>query len=169
MGPDDAVILVTHQPRWLAEWFWEATGAHNLRQLVRGSLRGRARVHLAGAPNPPHEIGRPVAIAETVRCMGSAATSDFFSILRVELSDMLCTDCFVCWRWYGCSCRYVCSYAHIYVCRLSCLLGGHPPYPASRVIFVTWLQHLTSSGSHRGPALLHAALLPALQACKPSA
>lgn len=53
LGPDDAVILVTHQPRWLAEWFWEETGAHNLRQLVRGSLRGRARVHLAGEPPLP--------------------------------------------------------------------------------------------------------------------
>ena len=48
MAEDDAVILVTHQPRWLAEWFWEETGSHNLRQLVRGSLRGRARVWLSG-------------------------------------------------------------------------------------------------------------------------
>ena len=48
MAEDDAVIMVTHQPRWLAEWFWEETGSHNLRQLVRGSLRGRARVWLSG-------------------------------------------------------------------------------------------------------------------------
>ena len=49
MAEDDAVILVTHQPRWLTEWFWEETGSHNLRQLVRGSLRGRARVWLSGS------------------------------------------------------------------------------------------------------------------------
>lgn len=48
MGPDDAVILVTHQPRWLMDWFWEEPACHNLRQLVRNHLRGRARVHLAG-------------------------------------------------------------------------------------------------------------------------
>lgn len=48
MGPDDQVILVTHQPRWLMDWFWEEAATHNLRQLVRGHLRGRARVHLAG-------------------------------------------------------------------------------------------------------------------------
>ena len=48
MGPEDQVILVTHQPRWLMDWFWEEAATHNLRQLVRGHLRGRARVHLAG-------------------------------------------------------------------------------------------------------------------------
>ena len=56
MGPDDAAILVTHQPRWLMDWFWEEAACHNLRQLVRAHLRGRARVHLAGeaiAPEKP--------------------------------------------------------------------------------------------------------------------
>lgn len=53
MGPDDAVILVTHQPPWLMDWFWEEPACHNLRQLVRGHLKGRARVHLAGTPPPP--------------------------------------------------------------------------------------------------------------------
>lgn len=48
MGPGDQAILVTHQPRWLSDWFWDETACHNLRQLVRGHLRGRARVHLAG-------------------------------------------------------------------------------------------------------------------------
>ena len=48
MGPDDQAILVTHQPRWLMDWFWERAACHNLRQLVRGHLRGRARVHLSG-------------------------------------------------------------------------------------------------------------------------
>lgn len=48
MGPEDQCILVTHQPRWLADWFWDEMSCHNLRQLVRGHLRGRARVHLAG-------------------------------------------------------------------------------------------------------------------------
>lgn len=48
MGPGDQAILVTHQPRWLSDWFWDETACHNLRQLVRGHLKGRARVHLAG-------------------------------------------------------------------------------------------------------------------------
>lgn len=49
MGVDDQAILVTHQPGWLSDWFHEEAGSHNLRQLVRGHLRGRARIHLAGA------------------------------------------------------------------------------------------------------------------------
>jgi hypothetical protein len=48
MGPEDCAILVTHQPRWLMDWFFEEAACHNLRQLVRQHLRGRARVHLAG-------------------------------------------------------------------------------------------------------------------------
>lgn len=50
MGPEDQAILVTHQPGWLADWFHEEAAALNLRQLVRGHLRGRARLHLAGLP-----------------------------------------------------------------------------------------------------------------------
>ncbi|GIL77238.1 hypothetical protein Vretifemale_6729 [Volvox reticuliferus] len=48
MGPDDQVILMTHEPLWLLEWFWQRRHGTNLRQLVRGHLRGRARLHLAG-------------------------------------------------------------------------------------------------------------------------
>ena len=59
MKPDDQAILVTHQPMWLAEWFSEKAGCHNLRQLVRCHLRGRARIHLAGASL---QLQRPVSL-----------------------------------------------------------------------------------------------------------
>ena len=52
MKPGDQAILVTHQPMWLADWFHEKAGCHNLRQLVRCHLRGRARIHLAGKVLP---------------------------------------------------------------------------------------------------------------------
>jgi len=48
LGPNDNVIIITHEPTWLLEWFWASSSSSNLRQLVRGHLRGRARVHLAG-------------------------------------------------------------------------------------------------------------------------
>ena len=48
MGPDDQVILVQHCPTWLIDWFWGHSAGKNLRQLVRGPLQGRARMHLAG-------------------------------------------------------------------------------------------------------------------------
>jgi hypothetical protein len=48
LGPSDNVIIITHEPTWLLEWFWASSSSSNLRQLVRGHLRGRARVHMAG-------------------------------------------------------------------------------------------------------------------------
>jgi hypothetical protein len=74
MAEDDAVILVTHQPRWLAEWFWEETGSHNLRQLVRGSLRGRARVWLSGLPcKPCHPAACMTNPVPSTRCQAGAS------------------------------------------------------------------------------------------------
>lgn len=54
LGPDDNVIIITHEPTWLLEWFWASSSSSNLRQLVRGHLRGRARVHLAGERGGRH-------------------------------------------------------------------------------------------------------------------
>lgn len=48
MGPTDAAIIVTHCPHWLIDWYWGKHSGKNLRQLVRGVLKGRARMHLAG-------------------------------------------------------------------------------------------------------------------------
>ena len=40
---------VQHCPTWLTGWFWGHPGtAKNLRQLVRGPLKGRARIQMAG-------------------------------------------------------------------------------------------------------------------------
>lgn len=48
MGPTDQVILLTHQPTWLLDWYWGHRLAPNLQQLIRRHLRGRARMHIAG-------------------------------------------------------------------------------------------------------------------------
>lgn len=45
---DAQVIVMTHEPVWLLQWYWAQPMGPNLRQLIRGHLRGRARVHLAG-------------------------------------------------------------------------------------------------------------------------
>ncbi|EFN50573.1 hypothetical protein CHLNCDRAFT_136265 [Chlorella variabilis] len=49
LGPGDQVVLVQHCPSWLVDWFWGRCQGSNLRQLVRGPLRGRARLQLAEA------------------------------------------------------------------------------------------------------------------------
>lgn len=48
MQHDHRAIIVTHCPQWLIDWFWGRNDGKNLRQLLRGPLRGRARIHLAG-------------------------------------------------------------------------------------------------------------------------
>ena len=68
MKPNDQAILVTHQPMWLQEWFKEKMGCHNLRQLVRCHLRGRARIHLAGV------FYDTAACWSTLRCTAGAWT-----------------------------------------------------------------------------------------------
>lgn len=48
LSEGDNVVLMTHQPLWLAEWFHQRRQGSNLRQLVHGHLRGRVPVHMAG-------------------------------------------------------------------------------------------------------------------------
>lgn len=48
MAPGDAAIMVTHCPLWLIDWFWGHHSGKNLRQLIRGPLRGKVRLKLAG-------------------------------------------------------------------------------------------------------------------------
>lgn len=50
MGPNGKVIIVTHCPPWLIDWFFGVDKrAHKLlRQLITGPLRGRTRLRLAG-------------------------------------------------------------------------------------------------------------------------
>lgn len=60
MGAEDQAVLVTHQPGWLQDWFHEEAAAGlNLRQLVRGHLCGRARLHLAGESLLSHPLLPP--------------------------------------------------------------------------------------------------------------
>lgn len=48
MEADDSAIIVTHCPQWLVDWFWGHHTGKNLRQLVRGPLRGKVKLRLAG-------------------------------------------------------------------------------------------------------------------------
>lgn len=35
LAPDDAVVIITHEPCWLLEWFWQHPAAANLRCVLR--------------------------------------------------------------------------------------------------------------------------------------
>ncbi|XP_047309169.1 uncharacterized protein LOC124912574 [Impatiens glandulifera] len=48
VGDDDSVIIVTHEPIWLLDWYWSETSAKNVLHLVRDCLKGRCKIWIAG-------------------------------------------------------------------------------------------------------------------------
>lgn len=48
VGEDDSVILVTHEPNWLLDWYWDSTTGSNVAHFVEHYLKGRCRLRIAG-------------------------------------------------------------------------------------------------------------------------
>jgi hypothetical protein len=48
MGPDDRVIVCTHEPTWLLSWYEGAAEPRTLLELIEGRLKGRCIIRLAG-------------------------------------------------------------------------------------------------------------------------
>ena len=48
VGESDSVIVITHEPNWLLDWYWgDKTGA-NVAYLIQEYLRGRCKLRMAG-------------------------------------------------------------------------------------------------------------------------
>ncbi|GBG79282.1 hypothetical protein CBR_g29432 [Chara braunii] len=45
---DGVVILVTHEPNWLLDWYWDRSTGKNVTYLIQQHLRGRCKVRFAG-------------------------------------------------------------------------------------------------------------------------
>lgn len=45
---DDNVILVTHEPNWLLDWYWDSGTGRNVAHFVEDHLKGRCRLRIAG-------------------------------------------------------------------------------------------------------------------------
>lgn len=48
MGIDDAVIIMTHEPSWLLDWYWNDVSGKNVSHLIRDYLNGRCKLRIAG-------------------------------------------------------------------------------------------------------------------------
>ncbi|XP_059637902.1 uncharacterized protein LOC132279866 [Cornus florida] len=48
VGDDDSVIIVTHEPNWLLDWYWNDTTGKNISYLIRDCLKGRCKLRVAG-------------------------------------------------------------------------------------------------------------------------
>ncbi|GAB4856600.1 hypothetical protein Ancab_014516 [Ancistrocladus abbreviatus] len=48
VGDHDSVIIMTHEPNWLLDWYWNGSSGKNIWHLIRDHLKGRCKLRLAG-------------------------------------------------------------------------------------------------------------------------
>ncbi|AEE84691.2 Calcineurin-like metallo-phosphoesterase superfamily protein [Arabidopsis thaliana] len=48
VGENDAVIIITHEPNWLLDWYWKDDTGKNMRHLIFEFLKGRCKLRMAG-------------------------------------------------------------------------------------------------------------------------
>ncbi|KAL6647234.1 hypothetical protein ACP70R_014671 [Stipagrostis hirtigluma subsp. patula] len=48
VGENDSVIVVTHEPNWLLDWYWKETTGKNVLHLIQDYLNGRCKLRMAG-------------------------------------------------------------------------------------------------------------------------
>ncbi|KAF3779958.1 hypothetical protein EJ110_NYTH40416 [Nymphaea thermarum] len=48
VGEHDSVIVVTHEPNWLLDWYWKETSGKNVSHLICDYLKGRCKLRMAG-------------------------------------------------------------------------------------------------------------------------
>ncbi|CAI9753463.1 unnamed protein product [Fraxinus pennsylvanica] len=48
VGDNDSVIIMTHEPNWLLDWYWNDVTGRNVSHLIRDYLRGRCKLRMAG-------------------------------------------------------------------------------------------------------------------------
>lgn len=48
VGKNECVIVMTHEPNWLLDWYWGGSTGRNVSHLIQEHLRGRCRLRLAG-------------------------------------------------------------------------------------------------------------------------
>ncbi|KAE8729191.1 Calcineurin-like metallo-phosphoesterase superfamily protein isoform 2 [Hibiscus syriacus] len=48
VGENDSVIIMTHEPHWLLDWYWNNISGENVSHLIRDYLKGRCKLRIAG-------------------------------------------------------------------------------------------------------------------------
>lgn len=48
VGEDDSVIIMTHEPNWILDWYWSDVSGKNVSHLTRDYLKGRCKLRIAG-------------------------------------------------------------------------------------------------------------------------
>ncbi|KAI3825561.1 hypothetical protein L1987_07051 [Smallanthus sonchifolius] len=45
---NDSVIIMTHEPNWILDWYWDSITGKNVSHLVKDHLKGRCKLRMAG-------------------------------------------------------------------------------------------------------------------------
>lgn len=48
VGDNDSIIVITHEPTWLLNWYWNDDTGKNVSHLIRDYMKGRCRLRMAG-------------------------------------------------------------------------------------------------------------------------
>lgn len=48
VGENDSVIIVTHEPNWLLDWYWKETTGKSVSHLIQEYVNGRCKLRMAG-------------------------------------------------------------------------------------------------------------------------
>ncbi|XP_062098870.1 uncharacterized protein LOC133804744 isoform X2 [Humulus lupulus] len=48
VGDDDSVIIMTHEPNWLLDWYWNDVSGKNVSHLICDYLKGRCKLRISG-------------------------------------------------------------------------------------------------------------------------
>lgn len=48
VGDEDSVIILTHEPNWLLDWYWNDVSGKNFSHLICDHLKGRCKLRIAG-------------------------------------------------------------------------------------------------------------------------
>lgn len=48
VGKNDSVIIMTHEPNWLLDWYWNDSSGINVSHLIQDYLKGRCKLRMAG-------------------------------------------------------------------------------------------------------------------------
>ncbi|KAG4147137.1 hypothetical protein ERO13_D05G203800v2 [Gossypium hirsutum] len=48
VGENDTVIVMTHEPQWLLDWYWNENSGRNVSHLICDYLKGRCKLRIAG-------------------------------------------------------------------------------------------------------------------------
>ncbi|KAF5444986.1 hypothetical protein F2P56_034076 [Juglans regia] len=48
VGDEDSVIIITHEPSWLLDWYWNGVSGRNVSHLISDYLKGRCKLRMAG-------------------------------------------------------------------------------------------------------------------------